>query len=385
MYKCSYFKVLIKMNKKTLKNNKNGLFRYVPLWALVLYGVAVLAVITDIISRVSVGFADLISNTVGRLIRAVFAYATYIFPFSVAEMLLWFSPVLLAAVIYIAVKCAKRSPAGLIRFTAGFLSLVTLIYSLFTFSIGATYYGTKVADKMGIARRDVSAAELYGTAILLLEGASAELDEILYPEGTYSAMPYTYDEMNKKLDAAFAKVSEKYEGIDKLHSRTKPVILSPYWTYTHISGLYTFFTGEANVNTNYPDFIVVSSAAHEMAHQRGVVSEDEANFIAFVVCISSDDPFLRYAGYMDVYQNVASSLASASPELYGELAKRVPKQINGEFQAYGEFFEKYSNNVAADVAGSVNNAYIENHNQPAGIKSYGMVVDLVVSYMLYEK
>jgi hypothetical protein len=92
------------MNKKTLKNIKNGLFRYVPFWALMLYGVAVLAVITDIISRFSVGSADFISNTVGKLIRAAFAYATYIFPFSVAEMLLWFSPVRLAAVIYIAVS-----------------------------------------------------------------------------------------------------------------------------------------------------------------------------------------------------------------------------------------------------------------------------------------
>lgn len=372
------------MNKKTEMINKKGLLRYVPVWALVLYGVAVLAVITDMLSRVSVGFADFVSNTVGRFIRTVFSYATYIFPFSVAEMLLWFSPVLLAAVIYIAVKCAGRSGLYLVRFTAGFLSLVTLVYSLFTFSIGATYYGTKVADKMGIPRRDVSAQELYDTSLMLLEGAAAELDEILYPEGTYSAMPYTYDEMNEKLNVAFSKVSAKYDGIDKLNSRTKPVILSPYWTYTHISGLYTFFTGEANVNTNYPDFIMVSSAAHEMAHQRGVVSEDEANFIAFVVCTSSDDPFLRYAGYMDVYQNVASSLASASPELYAELLKRVPKEIDGEFRAYGEFFEKYSENIAADVAGSVNNSYIENHNQPAGIKSYGMVVDLVVSYMLYE-
>jgi len=371
------------MNKKE-KIYKKGLLRYVPVWALVLYGIFLLAVMTDALARVSVGFADFISNTIGKFIRTVFSYATYIFPFSVAEMLLWFSPVLLAAVIYIAVKCAGRSKQSLLRFASGFLSLVTLVYSLFTFSIGATYYGTKVAVKMGIERRDVSAEELYNTALLLLEGASAEIDEIIYPEGTYAAMPYTYDEMNEKLNAAFAKVAEKYDGIDKLYSRTKPVILSPYWTYTHISGLYTFFTGEANVNTNYPDFIMVSSAAHEMAHQRGVVSEDEANFIAFVVCTASDDPFLRYAGYMDVYQNVASSLASASPELYGELVKKVPKEINGEFHAYGEFFEKYSDNIAADVAGSVNNAYIENHNQPAGIKSYGMVVDLVVSYMLYE-
>ena len=372
------------MNKKNRKTEKKGILKYVPMWALVLYGVAFLAVLTDIFSRLSVVFSDFISNTVGKLIRTVFSYATYIFPFSVAEMLLWFSPVILAIVIYIAVKCANRSGQSFCRFASGFLALATFIYSLFTFSIGATYYGTKVAVKMGIERRDVSAEELYDTAILLLDGASAELDEILYPEGTYSSMPYSYDEMNEKLNAAFAKVAEKYDGIDKLYSRTKPVILSPYWTYTHISGLYTFFTGEANVNTNYPDFIMVSSAAHEMAHQRGVVSEDEANFIAFVVCTASDDPFLRYAGYLDVYQNVASSLASASSELYAELVKQVPKEIVGELNAYAVFFDKYRENVAADVAGSVNNAYIENHNQPAGIKSYGMVVDLVVSYMLYE-
>jgi hypothetical protein len=370
---------MYKMNKKTEMINKKGLLRYVPVWALVLYGVAVLAVITDMLSRVSVGFADFVSNTVGRFIRTVFSYATYIFPFSVAEMLLWFSPVLLAAVIYIAVKCAGRSGLHLVRFTAGFLSLVTLVYSLFTFSIGATYYGTKVADKMGIPRRDVSAQELYDTSLMLLEGAAAELDEILYPEGTYSAMPYTYDEMNEKLNVAFSKVSAKYDGIDKLNSRTKPVILSPYWTYTHISGLYTFFTGEANVNTNYPDFIMVSSAAHEMAHQRGVVSEDEANFIAFVVCTASEDPFLRYAGYLDVFQNVASSLASASPELYGELMKRMPAKIGGEFQAYAEFFEKYRENVAATVSQATNDAYLKGQGAQAGSKSYGMVVDLAVA------
>ena len=372
------------MNKENRKTEKKGIFRYVPLWALVLFGVAFLAVLTDIFSRKSVAFSDFVSDTTGKFIRTVFSYATYIFPFSVAELLLWFSPVILGTVIYLAVKCAERSWHSFCRFASGFLALATCVYSLFTFSIGATYYGTKVAEKMGIERRDVSAQELYDTALMLLEGAAAEIDDVLYPEGTYSAMPYTYDEMNEKLNAAFAKVSEKYDGIDKLYSRTKPVILSPYWTYTHISGLYTFFTGEANVNTNYPDFIMVSSAAHEMAHQRGVVSEDEANFIAFVVCTASDDPFLRYAGYLDVYQNVASSLASASSELYAELAKRVPKEISGDLHAYAVFFEQYRENVAADVAGSVNNAYIESHNQPAGIKSYGMVVDLVVSYMLYE-
>ena len=31
------------------------------------------------------------------------------------------------------------------------------------------------------------------------------------------------------------------------------------------------------------DFVVASSATHEMAHQRGVARENEANFVSFVV------------------------------------------------------------------------------------------------------
>lgn len=370
---------------KKIKTDKKVIFQYIPLWAAILFAVSALSFIIEALSKKSVWLADAVSGTVGRFLRAAFSYATYIFPFSVAEMLLWSSPVILGVVIYLALKCVKRSWRSFSRFIAGFLAIVSTVYSLFVCTIGAAYYGTKVADRMGINRKDVSAEELYSTALMLLDTMSEQLDGMVYPEGTYSCMPYTYDEMNEKLNESYAVLCDRYDGIDKLVSRTKPVILSPYWTYTHLSGMYTFFTGEANVNTNYPDFVMASSAAHEMAHQRGVVSEDEANFIAFLVCYMSGDPFLVYAGCLDVYQDVASSLASASPELYAKLCAEVPKEVSGELHAYAVFFDKYRENVAADVTDSVNNSYIENHNQPAGIKSYGMVVDLVVSYMLYEK
>jgi hypothetical protein len=370
------------MNKK--RDWRTLVFSYVPRWALILFALAGAAFIIELISKYSVALADFTAGTIGKFIRVTFAYTTYIFPFSVAELLLWASPFLLAYVIYLAVKCANASWQKFSRFVAGFLALASTVYTLFVFAAGTSYYGTKVAEKMGIERRNVSAQELYDTAVLLTEVINEQLDSVVYPEGTYSAMPYTYQEMNRKLNAAYAVVCEKYDGIDKLNSRTKPVILSPYWTYTHISGLYTFFTGEANVNTNYPQFIVASTAAHEMAHQRGVSTEDEANFVAFVACMSSDDPFIKYAGCADVLQDVMNSLYTASPELYTKFYNEVmPTQIKGEYKAYAEFFDKYRDNVAADVAGSVNNSYIENHNQPAGVRSYGMVVDLVVSYMLY--
>ncbi|MBR7161929.1 MAG: DUF3810 domain-containing protein, partial [Clostridia bacterium] len=192
-------------------------------------------------------------------------------------------------------------------------------------------------------------------------------------------------EMNRKLNEAYQAFCERYPSFQHLYTNTKPVMLSEPWTYTHISGMYTFFTGEANVNTNYPDFIMISSAAHEMAHQRGIGKEDEANFVAFLVCSLSDDPYIRYSGYADVLNELMGKLSSADAELHRKAYEYMPQELRNEYTAYSVFFDKYRENVAATVSTTVNNAYITSHNQPQGVKSYGLVVDLVAAYMLNEK
>jgi hypothetical protein len=63
----------------------------------------------------------------------------------------------------------------------------------------------------------------------------------------------------------------------------------------------------------------------------------------------------------------------------------MPEEVKKEYAAYSDFFEKYRENVAASVSNTVNNAYITSHNQPQGVKSYGLVVDLVVAYMTSDK
>jgi hypothetical protein len=365
---------------KNIKKEKRGFFAFVPLWALILFGVGGIAFIVELISKRSIALSDFITNTTGKFFRALLSYSTYIFPFSVAEMLLWFSPVILGCIIALAVKCACRSWRSLSRFVAGVLAICVSVYSLFVFTMGTAYYGTGFVGKMGLERKTISEEELYYAASLIAERAAELCDEVMYPEGTYSSMPYTFSEMSKKINEAYDAVCEKYDGIDDIETKAKPVILSPLWTYTHISGVYSFFTGEANVNTNYPDFIIASSAAHEMAHQRGIVTEDEANFVAFLVCIESDDPYIRYAGYMDMLNTFMMELSSSS-ELYGKLYWSMPERMREEFVSYSVFFDKYRENVAADVSTAVNDAYIENHNQPAGVKTYGLVVELVTAYL----
>jgi hypothetical protein len=150
-------------------------------------------------------------------------------------------------------------------------------------------------------------------------------------------------------------------------------------TYTHISGVYTFFTGEANLNTNGPDYSLVYTTAHELAHQRGIAREGEANFIAFLVCIRCDDPYIKYSGYLNMYEYVTNALYSADYERFSKARALLNTEVKEELSAYNAFFKTYANSTASKVSGTVNNSFLQSQGTP-GTKSYGMVVDLAVAY-----
>lgn len=356
-----------------------ALKKRLPVFAFVLYGIAVAALAILAAARLSPAFADTFNRYVGALIRGALAHLTGWIPFSLGEAMVIFLPV--AAVFMIVRACRKYSDSwrSVFVYLGSVLSVVSLLFSVFVFGFGTGYYGTTVDEKLGLDRSVVSPEELYYTAATLAAHVNSEAENVKYQYNDFSVMPYTFDEMSRRLVAAYDKVCDEYDFIPRLYSRVKPVMLSEPWTYTHISGVYTYFTGEANINTNFPDYTIPYTAAHEMAHQRGIAREDEANFIAFLVCISSDDPYIRYSGYLEVYEYVASSLYSADKNYYSAVYSSLKTNVRAEMAAYSAFFDKYRENVVADVSEAVNNSYLQIHGT-VGSKSYGLVVDLAVAY-----
>ncbi len=358
---------------------------YVPLWSLILFAVFLVSLLVNACYPSAPALANFIHNGIGAFIRALLAFVTNWIPFSFAESLLILSPLLVGLICFSLIRRVRNSLAAGIRYFAGFASVLSLVFTLLIFGYNGGYYGDGVEKKVDFERSDLSPEQLYETAVIMIDQIKEDLPHVYYPQNTYSSMKFSYSQLNEKLNEAYDTLCDEYPSFQRMYSNTKPVMLSEPWTYTHISGVYTFFTGEANVNTNYPDFIMVSSAAHEMAHQRGITKEDEANFTAFLVCSLSDDPYIRYCGYADVLNDLMGQLASADPELYNKARAEMPQELKDEYKAYSEFFDQYRENVAATVSTAVNNAYISSHNQPAGVKSYGLVVDLVAAYLLGAK
>ena len=358
--------------------------RRLPLFAKIFYAIALAAAVLYIIFLCSKSFSDFFNQRIGSLLRAALAYLTGWIPFSLAEFLVILLPVILVSVSLYGIRRYASSWRNVGIFCASMLSVAALVFSIFTVGFAPAYRGTSLDEKLGLERRAVTAEALYDTAVILTERLEEDRRQVYYSAQTvFSVMPYGYGGMNDRLLEAYDSVCDEYSFVQRLDSRLKPVMLSKPMSYTHITGVYTFFTGEANLNVAFPDYTLPFTAAHELAHQRGIAREDEANFMAFLVCERSDDPYIRYAANLNLLEYVLSALYSASPTMYTQTYMNLPAAVRSELVAFSEFFDEYRDSVAGDVSEVVNDTFLTMHGTE-GTRSYGMVVDLAVAYFACE-
>lgn len=373
-------KILFAIGRK-IKGAALTFHRSIPKWVYAFPILALLSLILHLICARSEAFADFMSGTVCAPFRFLLAKITGWIPFSVGELVIILLPFALLFMLGFTVwLCRHFSSKIYCRTIAGLLSILCTLYTLFVLTLAPGYQASTLDRKLQLERSPVSVEELHSTAEILRDKVHAELDSVTFRYGDFSVMPYSLDEMNEKLNDAYEVVTEKYGFLQNFRSNIKYVMLSEPMSYTHITGVYSFYTGEANLNVNFPDYSLPYTAAHELAHQRGIAREEEANFVAFLVCLESEDPYIRYSGYVNLLEYVMNSLYSASPTLYGEFYGTLDSRVVYEFYASSRFFDQYRESVAADVSGAVNDGYLQSQGQTAGIQSYGLVVDLAVAY-----
>ncbi len=350
-----------------------------PRWCFVLYGIGAVCLILYWIMSQSASFSDWFNSSVSSPLRMLAAALTSPIPFSLAEFTIFLLPLIL----FFVIRHAMRHYCDTWRSSGVFLGMLVAVaaglFSMFVLNFAAGYRTTTLDKKLELERTDVTAQELYDTAEILVDAINRETANISFYENGFSLMPYSVAELNDNLNDAYRSFAKENDLIHHADSRFKPVLISELMSYTHITGVYSFFTGEANINTHFPDYSIPYTAAHEMAHQRGIAREDEANFVAFLVCIHSDDAYIRYSAYLNVYEYVAVALRQADRELYYKSLAHLNREVSAELDAYSRFYDRYRNSTASKVSGTVNNTFLQSQGT-VGTRSYGMVVDLAVAY-----
>ena len=156
-------------------------------------------------------------------------------------------------------------------------------------------------------------------------------------------------------------------------------MFSKIMSYLDFTGFFFPFTGEANINTDSPACFIPSTIAHELAHQRGVAAEDEANFVAVLACLENGDPVYCYSACLLAYTHLGNALYSADYDAWYAVYSSLSDGVRNDLAANNAYWAGFKTPVSG-ISNSVYTGFLHSYGQTLGLRSYGACVDLLVAY-----
>lgn len=329
--------------------------------------------------ELSEGFSELYALKAAPFFRVPLSFLSSLLPFSLFESIIGIAVILLP---FFVVLLFKRTH----RYTAlkALLSFAIFVFLTFVFGFEASYHRTPIAETVGLEQVEMS-AESVSSALRRVLFKIEELEEdIPFTPSEPTRLPTSFDELSSELDRAADSAAEKYGYLQKIGGRAKPLAFGKILAYTGISGLYSFFTGEANVNTAFADYSLPFTVAHEFSHMRGVGHENEAELSALIICLESDEPYIRYSAYSQVAITLSNLLYEYDEELFYEVFNEYPAVLFSDVYLSSKSYEKYSSTHIDEISSTLNDAYLK-ANGDEGVVSYSLAAELYVAYFYEEE
>ncbi len=329
-------------------------------------------------------FAEWFARYPATVFRLALGGISSVFPFSLFEwMILLFCTYLVFLLFLIPVTLMRRKKGKKALRLAAFLWVVPVVLvsvlDLFVLTFASSYYRPSPLSKIAPDPETVDGEDVFYTLEALIQVVNETSPQIEKDSrGASAALPLK--EVNRRVQAACDAFGQRNDFFQSKGYKAKSFASSPLMTYTHISGIFGFFTGEAGVNTNYPHFIVTPSLAHESCHARGIAPENQCNFLAAVILMESEDPYLRYCGASFVLDDFISVCRRLDRERTSEALEKLDPVFSRDMAAYSEFFAPYRENTAAKVADAANSTYLKSLGQKEGTLSYSRIIRLTAAY-----
>ena len=341
-------------------------------------------------------------NTYGRI--------TGSFPFSVGEWMIVagiavvISAVLLGiSLIFPGCRHSAKYCRGVKRYFRFFAWVLLFVFAIMTLNCTMIYHGSTFSEKYfgeeeGQQERTEELLRIYNDIVSHCNALSIEMERdasgaVVYSGGVDSK-GNVVDMEDKAIDV-MQSLGKTYEQLDGYYPRPKAMFFSDFMCQMYMCGYYFPFSMEANYNDVMYIMKKPATICHELAHIRGYIYEDEANFIAFLACVESDDAAFQYAGYLSVLNYVANDLYKtrlADPDSYAAAREAVhPLQVLQRVQRDNIFvteeeWERINGKAVVNtetvdsVSDTLTNASLKLNGVSDGMISYNRVVELLLQW-----
>lgn len=360
-------------------------------FSLILFPIALL--LNFIASKIPHIVEKYYSQIIDKTIIQILSKISGIFPFSLYEITMYIIVIsvflFLCSTIFTIFNKKKNLKTFLKNAILNILSIVSIVYFLFIVLWGINYnriplettlinqYNLK--NNSSIQSKQHSVNELARLYKFLVTKSNETRKLTLQDKNGVVKSNTDYKGVINRAQLGYDNILDILPSVSGNYSKAKYIISSNLMCYTGITGIYFPFTGEANVNVAIPDLYIPCTVEHEMAHQRGFASEDEANFIAYLTSIKHPNIDFNYSGYILALNHTASALSTVDYDAYIEISAGISDSVRRDLKNQSEFWQKYEGKIN-EISNEFNNSYLKANGVAEGTQSYGKMVDLLLTY-----
>ncbi|MBO4916042.1 MAG: DUF3810 domain-containing protein [Oscillospiraceae bacterium] len=352
-------------------------FKALHIWLLVNAAALVLFVVfrghRAVMSAVSSRFSMPLERALGRVWSFV--------PVSVAELCYILAGLGLIVYLIMSIVRVCRAEYRAEELYRRFMILVNAVLSLcaaFCLLWGVNYYADDFCDMSGLYPQDISREELAAVTRYFAEQTSLCAGNVeRSANGVYAVS------RRSSLALAPSLYSALYDEFPFLNVGADPVpktfFFSRVVSAMGFTGLYFPFTGESNLNDDFPAATFPATIAHELAHRRGIASEQQCNFLAVLASVRSDDAAYRYSGWLLGYIHLSNALYAADRDAWREIRLSLSPLVEADLLAANDYWAQYEGPVS-EASEKAYDSMLRSYGEELGMQSYGAVVDLLVLY-----
>ena len=345
-------------------------------------------VMLNIIARLSTAFADFYVTKIFPVITNVFSFVSGVFPFSVGEILILLG-ILLAAIglpltlILLIFRKGKR------RQTIGAALCVVIWVTAYiatteTMNCFIMYQCTPFSERYFSSSKhtDEQLTELYA---MLIDDANELAQQVPRDENDRF---YVTCDVNRESRVAMKCAAEDYPQLSGYYPKAKPIMFSYFMSQSHLCGIYFPFSLEANYNDDMVSSNLPSTICHEYAHLKGIIQEDEANFISYIATQRSDNTQMRYSGCLEALEYVHNQIYDNNVADAYYLTDKISEKVSNDWFRFlpenywedNEAKEVISTEAVSDASTAFIDTNIKMNGREEGIQSYSRIVDLLLDY-----
>ena len=265
----------------------------------------------------------------------------------------------------------------LYRFVLTAVCAVLTVYAGFSLLWGVNYYAESFQQQSGIYARSCTVEELEAVTADFARQLAEAADGVQRDENGCFAV--SRQEIFAAATSVYAPSYEEFPCLRMKDHTPKAISCSTALSAMDFTGFYFPFTGEANLNVDCPASFLPSTIVHEMAHQRGIASEQECNFIAIAASTTADSAAYRYSGWLMGFTYLSNALYRADPEAWQSVRVLLPDTVVADLRDNSAYWTAFEGPVN-DAAQKVYDSFLKSSGDPRGTQSYGTVVDMLMAY-----